>query len=64
MKKLHNKHDYFDSDNNLRAQPRKSGQKHHGHRHEDDEGEHHHGHHHEPGKNSVRMQMRSIQRLY
>lgn len=73
MKKLSNNSADFNGEKfsqEMRAQPRKSHNqtpKHastHGHSHRDEESERPHGHHHEPGKNAVRMQLRSIQRLF
>lgn len=72
MKKLGNKSEHFNNENfshEMRAQPRKfqhhtqKNAQAHAH-HSDDDGERHHGHHHEPAKNAVRMQLRSIQRLF
>jgi hypothetical protein len=72
MKKLSNKSESVNGEKfsqELRGQPRKSqnyAPKHvstHAHHHQDDDRELHH-HHHEPGKNAVRMQLRSIQRFF
>jgi hypothetical protein len=69
MKKLSNKSDFPNDEKfsrELRAQPRKS-QEHmqkHPHHTSDDDDLRHHGHYHEPAKNAVRMQLRSIQRLF
>jgi|GEM_PF-3265979 len=73
MKKLRNKSDYSNDEKfsqEQRAQPRKFQHhtlKHaqaHAHPSDEDERERHHSHHHEPAKNAVRMQLRSIQRLF
>lgn len=60
----HNNGEKFSQE--LRAQPRKSTGylDKHGHSRADYNDERHHSHHHEPGKNAVRMQLRSIQRLF